>query len=65
MPLASKLLQKRKEALGLDKLKPWDLSVDIFGRDALVPFEDASELEEKCHNTVSYTHLTLPTILLV
>ena len=53
VPLASKLLQKRKEALGLDKLKPWDLSVDIFGREALVPFEDASELEEKCHNIFS------------
>ncbi|MEC8707046.1 MAG: M3 family oligoendopeptidase [Candidatus Thermoplasmatota archaeon] len=52
-PLADKLLQKRKEALGLAKLKPWDLSVDIFGRDPLVPFEDASELEEKCHNIFS------------
>ena len=53
VPLADKLLQKRKEALGLAKLKPWDLSVDIFGRDPLVPFEDASELEEKCHNIFS------------
>ena len=50
VPLANKLLEKRKEALGLDKLKPWDLSVDIFGRDALVPFENAEELEAKCHN---------------
>ena len=53
VPLADKLLKKRKEALGLAKLKPWDLSVDIFGRDPLVPFEDASELEEKCHNIFS------------
>ena len=50
VPLADKLLKNRKEALGLDKLKPWDLSVDIFGRDALAPFNDAEELEEKCHN---------------
>ena len=50
VPLANKLLEKRKVALGLDKLKPWDLSVDIFGRDALVPFENADELEDKCHN---------------
>ena len=50
VPLADKLLKKRKEALGLDKLKPWDLSVDIYGREALAPFKDAKELEEKCHN---------------
>ena len=50
VPLANKLLEKRKEAMGLDKLKPWDLSVDIFGRDALVPFQSADELEDKCHN---------------
>jgi oligoendopeptidase F len=50
VPLANKLLKNRKEAMGLDKLKPWDLSVDIFGREALTPFKDADELEEKCHN---------------
>ena len=50
VPLADKLLEKRKEALGLDKLKPWDLGVDIYGRAALVPFENAEELEDKCHN---------------
>jgi len=50
VPLADKLLKNRKEALGLDKLKPWDLSVDIFGREALSPFKDAEELEAKCHN---------------
>ena len=50
VPLADKLLKNRKEAMGLDKLKPWDLSVDIFGREALAPFKDAEELEEKCHS---------------
>ena len=50
VPLADKLLEKRKDALGLDKLKPWDLGVDIDGRAALVPFENAEELEDKCHN---------------
>ena len=50
VPLADKLLKNRKEAMGLDKLKPWDLSVDIFGREALAPFKDAEELEERCHS---------------
>ena len=49
VPLVDKLLMKRKEKLGLDKLKPWDLSVDICGRDALMPFVNADELEAKCH----------------
>ena len=44
------LIKERKEQLGLDVLKPWDLSVDTFNRDPLTPFKDASELEEKCHN---------------
>ena len=59
VPLANKLLEKRKVALGLDKLKPWDLSVDIFGRDALVPFENADELEDKCHNIFNSVDLEL------
>ena len=50
VPLADKLLKKRKNALGLEKLKPWDLSVDILEREALSPFESAEELEAKCHN---------------
>ncbi len=39
---------KRKELLGLDSLRPWDLAVDAKGRAALKPFKDADELEEKC-----------------
>ena len=49
-PFVNKLIKERKEQLGLDVLKPWDLSVDTFNRDPLTPFEDAAELEEKCHN---------------
>ena len=49
-PFVDKLINARKEQLGLDVLKPWDLSVDTLNRDPLEPFEDASELEEKCHN---------------
>ena len=50
MPFANKLIKKRKEELGLKILKPWDLSVDPLNRSPLKPFEDANELEEKCHN---------------
>jgi len=50
MPFINKLMKERKEKLGLEKLKPWDLSVDPDGREPLTPFQNAGELEEKCHN---------------
>ncbi|MGZ3874546.1 MAG: M3 family metallopeptidase, partial [Mucilaginibacter sp.] len=39
--------QKRKEALKLDALKPWDMDVDISGKPALKPFNSGDELIEK------------------
>ena len=50
MPFVNKLIKKRKKQLGLDVLKPWDLSVDPLNREPLTPFVNASELEDKCHN---------------
>ena len=50
MPFANKLIRERKEQLGLDVLKPWDLSVDPFNREPLTPFENAAELESGCHH---------------
>ena len=50
MPFVKKLIKKRKDELGLDILKPWDLSVDSLNRAPLKPFKNAAELEEKCHN---------------
>ena len=49
-PYANELIKKRKEQLGLDVLRPWDLSVDTHNRKPLSPFRSADELEEKCHN---------------
>ena len=50
MPFVNKLIKERKRQLGVDVLKPWDLSVDPLNRAPLTPFVDASELEDKCHN---------------
>lgn len=46
MPIARKIIEKRKNALGVDKLRPWDLQVDIEGREPLRPFQEADELLE-------------------
>jgi oligoendopeptidase F len=46
VPVAKKIHEQRQEALGLDSLRPWDLQVDVKGRDGLKPFKDVSELKE-------------------
>jgi len=46
-PVYHALLNERKERLGLDTLKPWDLSVDIYGDTPLRPFKEGEELIEK------------------
>ena len=42
VPLVSELAQQRREALGVESLRPWDQAVDPLGRAPLRPFaEDA------------------------
>lgn len=47
VPIMQKQAEKRKEALGLESLKPWDMDVDISGKPALKPFTDGSDLIDK------------------
>ncbi len=39
MPLVEQLDRQRAQAMGLDRLRPWDLSVDPKGRPPLRPFD--------------------------
>ncbi len=48
MPLAREQAERRRQALGLDTLRPWDYGVDPLGREPLRPFKDATELGEGC-----------------
>lgn len=50
VPLANQVMKKRKEKLGLETLRPWDLSVDIEGKEPLSPFEKGEELLDKAIN---------------
>jgi oligoendopeptidase F len=47
VPLRRKLDEERREALGVDALRPWDGAVDTMGREPLRPFKNADELVER------------------
>src|ERR1700744_2290218 len=56
VPILRGQAEKRKEALKLDVLKPWDMDVDISGKPALKPFNGGAELIEKsiqCFSNIS------------
>ena len=47
MPIVRALAKERKETLGVDTLRPWDIAVDPHGHAALKPFDSADDLIEK------------------
>ena len=47
VPLLHEMNESRRQALGVDVLRPWDLGVDIEGRAPLRPFAEPEELIEK------------------
>ena len=48
VPAYRKSLAMRAEAMGLKKLRPWDLSCDPYGRPPLKPFEETGRLVAGC-----------------
>ncbi|MEO8886074.1 MAG: M3 family oligoendopeptidase [Mucilaginibacter sp.] len=47
VPILREHAEQRKEALGLDVLRPWDMDVNTSGKPALKPFSSGEELIEK------------------
>jgi len=47
VPLAKRLQEERRAALGVETLRPWDLAVDPLGRLPLRPFENVEQLAER------------------
>lgn len=43
-PAVARVYGRRQERLGLDRLRPWDVQVDAFGRPALRPFARVPDL---------------------
>lgn len=55
VPLLREQAQARREALGLEQLKPWDTEVNTSGKPALKPFKNGEELIDKsiaCFNAI-------------
>lgn len=56
LPLVNKIYKKKREALGVDQLRPWDLEAEPEGTIALHPFKTGDELLQKsveCFNQLS------------
>jgi oligoendopeptidase F len=47
VPAALRLYEKRRQHLGLDVLRPWDLDVDPLSRPPLRPFMEVNDLEDR------------------
>ncbi|MFA6260983.1 MAG: M3 family oligoendopeptidase [Bacteroidia bacterium] len=47
LPIVKELTQKRKVAMKLDTLRPWDMEVDTQNRSALEPFTSGADLLDK------------------
>jgi oligoendopeptidase F len=57
VPILKEQANKRREALQLPALKPWDMDVDISGKPALKPFHSGQELIDKsiqCFNNINH-----------
>ena len=48
VPVMRAVHARRRDALGVDVLRPWDLAVDEKGRGPLRPFESTDELVARC-----------------
>jgi len=47
IPIANKIMERRKKTLGVNNLKPWDIYIDIYGEKPLQPFSSSKELFNK------------------
>jgi oligoendopeptidase F len=47
VPAATRILERRRQVMGLETLRPWDVGADPQGRPPLRPFETADEFIEK------------------
>ncbi len=59
MPTLRELQARRREQLGVEKLRPWDLSVDPLNRAALKPFGEVEQMIERTQGVFNRLDATL------
>lgn len=47
LPILNELNEMRRQRLGLDQLRPWDLNIDVMGEQPLQPFNGGKDLLDK------------------
>ncbi|WP_142524827.1 M3 family oligoendopeptidase [Methylacidimicrobium cyclopophantes] len=52
VPICREMDLRREKRLGVDRLRPWDLAVDIEGKPPLHPFRTGAEFLEKTEKTI-------------
>lgn len=63
VPMIRRQEEKRRRALGVEALRPWDLTVDVKGRSPLRPFSNGADLMSKSVRTFEKLDPRLGTML--
>jgi oligoendopeptidase F len=59
VPAAQRIYERKRKELGLDRLRPWDVDVDAYGREPLKPFNEIEELNERTQAVFDQVDQTL------
>ncbi len=53
-PAVERLMRRRRAVMGLDALRPWDITTDPKGRQPLKPFEDVATLIDRTDDVLTH-----------
>jgi oligoendopeptidase F len=59
VPAAQRIYERKRKALGLEQLRPWDVEVDTLNREPLKPFDEIEELNERTQAVFDQVDQTL------
>jgi len=59
VPAAQRIYERKRKALGLDRLRPWDVEVDTLNREPLKPFDEIEELNARTQAVFNQVDETL------
>jgi oligoendopeptidase F len=54
LPAVERLMKRRRDDMGLDALRPWDLTADAKGQTPLKPFDDIATFSERAGNVFAH-----------